>query len=569
MGKREDIVSEIRDKIEDYENNMSTWLSRSNEWAELFTIERPKRKANAYSNPRLTLFHSSVETIATTTYRMLTSQDPFFSIIPMDYDVPDENFYLIQKVLEVQLRVSEYKKNLLKALRSVLVFGTVIVEEPFEIVQLNPFGRKIPVTKFKPRSLIQMGFDRGCTDINDSDWVYTTDIVSKNKLLAMANNDAFKDSWSKADINAAIEDNDSTVTSWLSARLSKANYNISQTKESSFSELVIYQGQLDTLKDGAHYICGLVNRKHLVKFKANPDQSGRRNFRVAKWIDWEVEPLGLGLGRLLAANHRSLDANRQKMEDLMSFGTYNIWLKDNLAGINSADLVIRPNKIIGADNINGLKRLDVDTAGVLNGLKLEEIKTAEFKTASGATDTLMASVTEATASEVSLAQNEAIRRLSVYGEICAEELVRAHIERMHNNNRLNISEPFMIGTDHGPKRIYPVDLNADVDIEIKVTTDKDFRPKRTEGMVQWLQIATSIRNETGKRLNTLPIHKEIARAYGINPDQVILEDVPVQQPGAPVGGGELPPGMEDLAAQGIVQTPIGQVAGSVNQMEAI
>jgi hypothetical protein len=36
-----------------------------------------------------------------------------------------------------------------------------------------------------------------------------------------------------------------------------------------------------------------------------------------------------------------MDANRQKTQDLLSFGAYNIWLKSNMAGINASDMVLR------------------------------------------------------------------------------------------------------------------------------------------------------------------------------------------------------------------------------------
>jgi hypothetical protein len=116
-----------------------------------------------------------------------------------------------------------------------------------------------------------------------------------------------------------------------------------------------------------------------------------------------------------------------------------------------------------------------------------------------------------------------MRRLSVYIENIAESLGREHFEVMHNNNRMNLAEPFIISTEKGARRVYPQDLNIDVDIAIKIVTDKDFRPKRTEQLVKAIELATSIRQENPDKfmIDTLPIYKEIMRNLDINPDSIV------------------------------------------------
>ena len=584
MSKTQSIIDEMRNKIEDYESNMSTWLDESNSFADLYRIKPPNKKKNTYSNPRLPEMHRAVEALTTTTVRMMTTHDPYFETRLMDFDVPDENVYLVQKTLEAQLKISNYKLQLTKGMRSLITFGTVFVEEPFQMKQINPFGRKMPVTGFLPRSIIQMGFDRSALDIMNGSWKYTNDLISKGKLLELSKNDAMAESsWVEKAVNNAIEDKDDQVNQFLRSRITRNGYNVTINEYTMPYELVTYYGKLDSMNDNVEYVCGLVNRKHLVRFIANADQSGMGNFRVAKWIDFEADPLGYGLGRLLGRTHRSMDANRQKTQDLLSFGAYNIWLKSNMAGINASDMVLRPNKIIGADDMNGLKQLVTDTSAAVNALKLEEMQKQDFRNASGATDTLQAAVTEATASEVAITQNEAMRRLSVYVENVAEPMVREHIEKCHNNNRMNLAEPFIIGTDYGPKTVYPKDLNIDVDIAIKIVTDKDFRPKRLEQLVKMIELASSIRQENPDkyRISTLPLYREIARGLDVNPDSIIrpMEEAAqlhalniMTDRGAFPGMPEMPempemPAAEQSAtpSQGVVMTPVGPVSGSANQ----
>ena len=49
--KEKKIISELVEKIEDYETNMSTWLEDANTAADIYRIKPPTRKSNAYSNP--------------------------------------------------------------------------------------------------------------------------------------------------------------------------------------------------------------------------------------------------------------------------------------------------------------------------------------------------------------------------------------------------------------------------------------------------------------------------------------------------------------------------------------
>ena len=576
MSKEKDILDEVVGKIEDYEKEMSSWIEDSNLYADLYCIRPPKRKNNTFSNPRLPEMHRAVEALTTTAVRMMTAKDPYFSVNLVDFDVDDKSVYTVQRVLETQARVSQYKQYLTKAFRSLIPMGIVIVDEPFEWVKLNPFGREIPVTRFLPRSILQMGFDRSSIDINFCDWIYTNDIISKGRLQYMAENDA-TGAWIKKSVEAVIQDTSKETNEFIQDRLSSANYYAIRGNVDTSCELVIHHGLLETMNDGLHYIVGVVNRRHIVKFLANPDQTGNRNFRIAKWIDFEGEPLGYGLGRLLARNHRAMDANRQKTQDLLSFGTYNIWLKNNAAGINSQDLVMRPNKVISTGDMGGLRQLITDTGAALNGLKLEEILKNDFRNASGATDTLQASVTEATASEVAIVQNEAMRRLSVYVENIAESLGRDHFIKMHNNNRMNLDRPFVVSSTNGPIRVYPKDINIDVDIEMSIVTDKDFRPKRTEQLLKVLELSSSIRQENPDKfmIDTLPIYREIMRSMDVDPKEIIRDideaaELAVanlqmkQMQNMPSAGGAPEADEEVTGGVGTEMTPIGPVSASVN-----
>ena len=526
MGIADRIAQEIKDKFDDYETRQSNFMSDYNEWADIFRVKRPNKTTGikGYSNPRLTEMFRAVNALATMEVRMMTSQDPYFELVPYHYTVDPGTISIIEAVLDQQLRVSEHKRHLLRACTSKELFGTVIVEEPWEVVGINPYGRRLPLTAFRPRSMLQVAFDLNTSDIDRAAWLATSDVVGPHTLRRMHEDTKEHGGWIKSALNAAVEDQQEvTTSSFVASRLSSAGYN-TLNEQKNARELITYHGKLETLNDGVEYVASLVNREHLVRFFPNRFQHGRRGFRVARWVEFELEPLALGLGQLLGRHHKSMDANRKRVQDLVAFDTYGMWIIDRLAGIQQNALAIKPMGTIEADNINALRRLDSGGVATNSGLKLEEILQNEFRTTSGATSSLQAIVTAATASEVSLAQNEAVRNISVKAELAADSLVRQHLEVMHFNNIELIREPLRINVDGRPTLAYPSDLWADVDFRAKVTTDKDFRPERMKKIIEVVQILTSIRNAHPDKydINLIPWIMELARGIGgINPKDII------------------------------------------------
>ena len=522
MSKKQEIIDEVRMKMEDYESNMDTFHAEVNEYSDLFTMKRPAKKSNSFSRPRTPETFRAVNALGTMMYRMITAQDPFFSTVAMDMNISQSSLYKVDKTMQMQLRVQQYKRYLLKALMQTTLNGTSFVEENFKWVTLNPLGRKIPITTFTPRSCLQVGFDRNCFDIDDSPFFYTCDRIDKYRLRTLARQDAGGSIWSKGDIEDAIAaKEEETTNSYVVNRLSKDGLSDSETSlDTPHMELTMYYGTLDCMNDDIWYVCGIINRKYLVRFHDNKDQSGKKNFRIGRWVEWELNPLAMGLGKLLAGHQKSIDANRQKVETGITFNNLNMWLKDRNSGINSQSFKLIPLKIIEGDGTNGVKPLETSGVGIVQGLKLDEILKQEFRAASGATDTLQAIMTDGgTLGEVTIAQNEAVRNVSVKAELIAESLSRDHLAQQHINNYTCVGDKFVVSGKDGPIVVYPSDLNVDVDFEITMSTDKNFRPNRTKGLGEITQILTSIRNNGSSRI-AKPFIMELARSLDVDPASV-------------------------------------------------
>ena len=520
------IVDEIRGKSEDYENRMSPFLSDYNVWSDMFTMKSPTKKS-VYSNPQTTQMHRAVETLSSLEYRLLTAQDPNFEIVPMDI-LAEENIdgrMLVQEVLRTQLDKINYRAHLLKAIKMKYLFGTVIVEQPFEMIRLSHLGRKMPATGFQPRSMLQVYFDKDTYDIDKADWLMTSDICNTKYLEKLA--EEYEDGdkvWIKSELSKATSDEAcyTGIPAFIQARLTASGYNTSSYPKTK-RELITYYGKLDCYNDGIDYVVGIVNRKYLVKFYPSTSQSGKRPFRVAKFVDWELEPLGYGLGGLFGKLHKAIAETDRQTRDLTRFSTLSMFMRHRLSGISDESLKARSWGIVDTDDMQGLAPIQSNTNAITEAMNLQQRLENEFKVASGATDTLQAVVSEATATETAIVQNEAIRRASVNAEMTADKLIRETLEYMHENNTRLISEPFTINVNGVPRKVYPNDLLLDVDFRVKIVTDKDFKPKRVETLISMLQNLTSIRNDHPDKLdiNILPIVKELAISLGMNPNQLL------------------------------------------------
>lgn len=555
------IVQEVVGKFEDYEGRMQNFMSEIGEWSDLYKVKRPQRKKKAFSNPRLTEFFRACNALSTIIYRMLTVRDPFFGIAPVGGDPSYDDLQTVVHVLKTQLKYSKYRGNLLRACNFVVPFGTVVCQEDFRVVGVNPIGRRIPLTTFIPRALDQVAFDRGTIDIDDADWIGTADVTSNKALLRIAEEaDSVKVPWNKEVLEAAAKEveQDNTINEKVLQRLTRDG----TSYDSAFKdkkELLMYYGKLDTMNDSVEYVLAIVNRKHLVRFHANRFQHGKRQFRIGKYIDFDG-PFGIGVGQIGAAAHRSMDANRQRAQDNITMAAMNMW-KRRKNRIDDADFEIGPNRLVDVEEMGDLEGLNVPTAGAVAALSLEEVMKQEFRAAT-APDTMQALITKATASEVTLSQNEGLRNVSVKAEGIADSLVREHLEVSHWNNIQNINASFNINKAGISRTVYPIDLRIDVDFEALVTTDKDFKPERLEKLVQLAQILTSTKSSHPdlQNITIKPLIKQAAFMLDVNPEDMFSGP---QNPGM-MGAGDLAAlaGLTAGSPEGVVSTPVGDVLAS-------
>lgn len=554
---------EIKEKIDFWHTRLVSQLYRFNTYADMWRLIKPPRSGNldGFANPQVTETTRATEAIATFLHRALTSAQPNFQLLSHNPTVDQDSLWKSELIIEWQKIVTQYPRKLLKALRSCTLMGTVGIEQPF--VSNKPYYE---ATDFVPRSLLQIAFDPMAIDMAASGWHAFIDFMTEDQLRAMAQ--AMPDVWDKTAVEAAIGSAKQTgnMTPEVVSRLAAAGYisftgGPSTANVSHIYYVVTYHGPLNDnpLPDGKEWVVGVVNDLHVVR--SHPREQKRRPVTIAHLNEFELEPYGYGVGRVAESLQPEINSNRGRMHDTITFSLFNMWIASRMANIKTSQLRVRPWGVVETDDAEGLKPIRPQLEGVPMGVQLENLLKNEFRATTGATDNLQALVTEATATESSIAQSEAVRRLSVMAEIIAEPLVREHISKMHENNQTFLDQPFWIasnGQGKPPMRVFPSDIAPDAQVIIKVVTDKDFRPQRNKDLLQFMQTFLSIRSMlTPQTVGVVaPFIMEFARSVQVDPKLVEK---------ALIGAMVAPPGLDTGAGGQAGGTPTGNPGGAVDQ----
>lgn len=565
---------EIADKVNFWHNRLQAQLVRFNNYANFYRLIKPPRHSDlsGLSNPQVTETTRATEAIATFIYRALTSADPNFQFLSKNPMATQEQLWISEQIVAWQMMATNYRRKLMKACRSAALFGTVPFEEPWVVNKPYYEG-----TDFCPMSLLQVAFDPLCFDISLSPWHAKIDYLTEDQLRSMAKK--MPDVWDPQAIEDAIAGSMSmkNLSPEVLARMTTAGYTTYSgtggTNISHVYQLITYYGPLKDDPMNQEWCVGTINdlmtvRLHLSAYK-------RRPFNFGHMAEFELEPYSYGVGRIAESTQPEMNSNRGRMHDTITFSLFNQWLADRSANIKTSQLKIKPWGVVEIDgNVEtALKALRPQLEGVTLGLQMEQMLKTEFRATTGASDSLQAIVTQATATESSIAQTEAVRRLSVQAEIFSEPVLREHISKMHENNLQFLDQPFSIAVTGQQEslRVFPSSLALDVEVITKIVTDKDFRPQRNKDLLQFLQVVTSIRNQNPQmgQVDLQPFVEEFARGVGMNPKLVWSAVPPL--PGLTAPGGAPQPNAPPTAMDrvGNIQNTMQSIRSNAGALGAL
>ena len=517
------IVQEVDNKINDYETSMEPFFQEANEYANQYRLIPKQKRKRGLTRTVVSETTRSVETLATIWYKQQTAESPNFQLFPSSNLTRPGDLFAHTALIQEQMIEKEYNEKALPGLRSLALFGSIFIEEPF----IKSPNEAIKYTDFRTKSILEVAHDRSVKNINEANWICSLNWITASTLRRIVSNDdtGVFDERALMEVLSESQNRESIPTRVI-VRLQDAGYTGLEYK--NLFELAVYQGILDCNNDYKDMVVWVINRSKVIAVYENPFPNRRKMTRYVGFIHFDIEPQAYGIGKLTRRLQKDLNFIRETNQDLTIFNLLPMLKVARSANLNYEDLQALPLSVIELDNVNSLDALSFNPEAIRWGMALEKEMKEEFRATSGAVDNLQAIVTEATATETTMATNEAFRRVSSYGEVIASGMLGKHINACINDNQKWISEPIWVhNTGKSPAEVLPENVRKPVKARMRIITDKDFRPKRLQRIIEMLQMYSSIRNtfpqEVIGRIDPLIFFEEAALMLQIDPDRLIKQ----------------------------------------------
>lgn len=608
------IKDEIIDKSSHWETRMSTLFGEYEEYIDSWRIQsrktanRPKALFNSVSGET----HRATETQATFWFNQLTSADPFYycqgeGLDPFGNEVSEIELQAVEATIRKQLQYIRFNEKLLRGLRSLSLFGTMIMECPWTSFPYGEGDKTFEGTDMILRPLLTTGFNPFVFDLDMSDYIFTIDFPTVWMLKNWARNN--KKDWDLGAIEKIFKDHQpegaqgsskTTTYSRVLQRKQRAGY---QILDNNNWELITYHGRIDTEVDVVQkywesegrqddpslcdFTAGILDEAGVVRFHATPFKTWHHLFKVAHSKLLEMEPLGYGVGKIGRKRQKELNSLESRTNDLTMFNVLPMWKIGKYAGVDVSKLTIKPWNFVELENIDQLEPIKANIEALPYSLNMQSIWKEDFRVSNQASGSMQGLQTGGSATESAIVQNESARFGNVVTKVIADSFLREYLQTCHINNInfmdagfwikvMGSQKPFFVNKDYLP---------PNVGFIMKLTTDKDGRPEVIRNIIDSLQIITSIRN-TLDPMMAMNMEKllfvKLLRAMGEDVRQLtkpvpvvdqILYNMRMQQklnPGGMPGNQNQSEQKGEQAGGGgaggnnVTNTPVGPVATSPN-----
>lgn len=517
------LKEEIIDKSSHWETRMTTLFSEYEEYVDSWRIQARKsaNRPKALFNSKSGETHRATETQATFWFNQLTQADPFYfaqgeGLDDFGNEVSEIQLQAVEATIRKQLQFIRFNEKLLRGLRSLSLFGTMIMECPWTSFPYGDGSKTFEGTDMILRPLLTTGFNPFVFDLDLSDFIFTIDFPTAWMLRNWARNNT-KD-WDLEAIERIVKEHKSETSAGTSKTLTysrvlqrkqRAGYTVIDNNNLEF---VKFHGRVDTEIDViqkywesegrqddpamSDFSIGVLSEEGVVNFHATPFRSWHHLFKIAHSKLLEMEPLGYGVGKIGRKRQKELDALESRTNDLTMFNVLPMWKIGKYAGVDVSKLTIKPWSFVELENIDQLEPIQANINAIPYSLNMQGIWKEDFRASNQATGNLQGTSGADSATASAIIQNESARFGNVVSKIIAETFLREFLQTSHINNTFLMDNGFWIKAMGSPKPIY-VDKNYlpfNVGFFMKLTTDRDSRPEFIKSILESLQIISSIRN---------------------------------------------------------------------------
>ena len=521
------LKGEVIDKSSHWESRMTTFFGEYDEYVDSWRIvaKRSGGRPKALFNSKSGETHRAVETQATFWFNQLTSADPFYYFQGEGMDqygreVSEVELQAVEATIRKQLQYIRFTEKLMRGLRSLSLFGTMIMECPWTSFPYGDGEKTFEGTDLILRPLLTTGFNPFVFDLDQSEFIFTIDFPTVWMLRNWARNS--KKDWNLGEIEKIVLEHGSensagaSKTSTYSRVLTRKQRAGYQVIDNNNWEFIKYHGRIDMSDPevesfisqywesegrqddpgNCDFSAGVLNEAGVVNFHATPFKTWHHLFKIAHSKLLELEPLGYGVGKIGRKRQKELDALESRTNDLTMFNVLPMWKIGKYAGVDVSKLTIKPWNFVELENIDQLEPIKANIEALPYSLNMQEIWKQDFRASNHAVDSMQGITNKSSATGQVIAQNESARVGNVMAKIIADSFLREFLQTCHTNNTYLMDNGFWVKAMGSPKPFYvnKDNLPLNVGVFIKLTTDRDSRPEVIQNVIQAMQIFTSIRN---------------------------------------------------------------------------
>lgn len=543
---KQKIIEDILEKFNAFETSFSGFYGEYDDISKQYNIRHVKKSGQpkfAFSS-QVSEITRGVRTMSSSIFRMLFGNDPYIypvarGLDPFGQPLSEEALFGAQAVLIRQHREFFFKNEMMRILYSLTGIGTVVGVLGWDS---RPYGANfasIESTHFRLKPLLQCFFDPAAYDIRYSDYFGYIDYQTTAQIRRSVASDPA--GWDVACVEKALGMSEEVtggktdIYSKINQRKQRSGYN--QT-DGRLNELITYHGVpgdtknpiLETMwnelgMDGDWRISDwtfvILNGTYLVRAFPTPFGNWRHVAKTASIHQWEMEPIGYGIGRTGMKSQQEMNFLDSRNKDQITAAILNMWLVKKF-GVKLEDIGFRPNGTIEVEDIErSMAPLRPAIEAAAAGIGLVDKMKEDFRTTNLVPSNMQGELSNVSATANQIAHGEGIRGISNITELVADPLLRDTVNSQHLYNLALLDAPIWesIGGQGAPPMPWSRNtLPMNIGFETRIVTDRNYRPERQNGILQAIQMLSSMRSVVPDSQNPLPaLLEELFRTFDLDP----------------------------------------------------
>ena len=352
------------------------------------------------------------------------------------------------------------EKQLNKKVTAPLVddYQNPIESEPRQLIKVTEVGAVYDDPDVKFLDIMGFFIDTRATSIDDARFCGHLEYKTKEELKhteALLNH-AYKIDWKKLN-----EDEESDKGQDFKREiLGTGTSGMEMPKDKKFYEVMHYW------EDDRHVV--IINRKQKVLDEPNPFWYKKKPYDAAHYIRVPNEFYGIGIVELIEDLQQTLNTERNLRIDYRKAGLARMWSVRKDSGINSDDLLWKPDGIIEVNQHDDIKEIIVQQMP-MGSIDEEMLAKQDMKDATGAQDVVMgvAGSPSETATATMTKDNNAAMRFRMMINNFERDLLCSIGTKMLSMNQQFMSEERIVrvlGENSEYVKIAPEDIQGDFDM---------------------------------------------------------------------------------------------------------